>query len=104
MKLKFGYMKNKLCLAIIMVAIFELRAQPNKVTSTSAASIQFSDTKSVTYQAIRSDNLDIFYREAGNTLAPTILSLLGFPSASHMYRDILKDLSAKYHVIAPDYP
>jgi pimeloyl-ACP methyl ester carboxylesterase len=50
------------------------------------------------------DGLSIFYREAGDPSKPTILFLHGFPSSSHMYRDIIKDLSANYHLIAPDYP
>ncbi len=47
---------------------------------------------------------DIFYREAGSKNKPTILLLHGFPSSSHMYRDLINDLSADYHLIAPDYP
>jgi pimeloyl-ACP methyl ester carboxylesterase len=50
------------------------------------------------------DGLSIFYREAGDPAKPTILFLHGFPSSSHMYRDIIKDLSVDYHLIAPDYP
>ena len=56
------------------------------------------------FHSIRIDGLDIFYREAGDKNKPVILFLHGFPSSSHMYRDILNDLSEKYHVIAPDYP
>jgi pimeloyl-ACP methyl ester carboxylesterase len=48
--------------------------------------------------------LDIFYREAGDKDKPTILLLHGFPSSSHMYRDLINDLSSDYHLIAPDYP
>jgi len=50
------------------------------------------------------DGLDIFYREAGDKNNPTILLLHGFPSSSHMYRDLINDLSEDYHLIAPDYP
>jgi len=56
------------------------------------------------FHTINVDGLDIFYREAGEKDKPVILFLHGFPSSSHMYRDIMNDLSAKYHVIAPDYP
>ena len=48
--------------------------------------------------------LDIFYREAGDKDKPTILLLHGFPSSSHMFRDLINDLSSDYHLIAPDYP
>jgi pimeloyl-ACP methyl ester carboxylesterase len=47
----------------------------------------------------------IFYREAGNKERhPTILPLHGFPSSSHMYRNLINALSDKFHLIAPDYP
>lgn len=58
----------------------------------------------VTFNTIDVQGLQIFYREAGPADAPVILFLHGFPSSSHMYRDILRDLAASYHVIAPDYP
>ena len=48
--------------------------------------------------------MTIFYREAGDPSKPTILLLHGFPSSSHMYRDLINDLSFGYHLIAPDYP
>ncbi|OYX73548.1 MAG: hypothetical protein B7Y95_08750 [Rhizobiales bacterium 32-66-11] len=50
------------------------------------------------------DGLEIFYRESGPKDAPVLLLLHGFPSSSHMYRDLIPKLSAKYRVIAPDYP
>jgi pimeloyl-ACP methyl ester carboxylesterase len=46
----------------------------------------------------------IFYREAGPKTAPTILLLHGFPTSSHMFRDLIPALSDRYHVIAPDLP
>jgi len=59
---------------------------------------------SINYKTIKIDGLDIFYREAGNKKNPTILLLHGFPSSSHMYRDLMNDLSDFYFLIAPDYP
>src|SRR6516162_4677264 len=50
------------------------------------------------------DGLNIFYREAGPKDAPTLLLLHGFPSASHMFRDLIPQLSDKFRVIAPDLP
>lgn len=50
------------------------------------------------------NGLNIFYREAGNRNHPTILLLHGFPSSSHMYRNLMIQLADRYHVIAPDYP
>jgi pimeloyl-ACP methyl ester carboxylesterase len=56
------------------------------------------------FKTVKVDGLDIFYREAGDKNKPTILLLHGFPSSSHMYRDLINGLSADYHLIAPDYP
>jgi len=49
-------------------------------------------------------DLDIFYREAGDPKKPAIVLLHGFPSSSHMYREVLRGLSDSYYLIAPDYP
>jgi pimeloyl-ACP methyl ester carboxylesterase len=56
------------------------------------------------YNTIKIDSLNIFYREAGPTDAPVIVLLHGFPSSSHMYRDLITALKDDYHLIAPDYP
>src|SRR5687767_3661052 len=58
----------------------------------------------VAYKTVAIDGLDIFYREAGPADAPTVLLLHGFPSSSHMFRELIPDLAARYHVVAPDYP
>lgn len=58
----------------------------------------------VTYHTAQVDGLKIFYREAGPKDAPTLVLLHGFPSSSHMYRELIPRLSDKYHVVAPDYP
>lgn len=46
----------------------------------------------------------IFYREAGDAANPAIVLLHGFPSSSHMFRDLIPQLAERFHVIAPDYP
>ncbi len=73
-------------------------------TSLSTSAQTISDKNHVVYRTLKVDGLDIFYREAGPAAAPTILFLHGFPSSSHMYRDLINDLASTYHVIAPDYP
>ena len=57
-----------------------------------------------THDKINIDGLDIFYREAGPKDAPTIVLLHGFPSSSHMFRDLIAELQNDFHLIAPDYP
>ena len=56
-----------------------------------------------TYKTAKVRGLSHFYREAGPTDAPTIVLLHGFPSSSHMYRDLIPMLADKFHLIAPDY-
>ena len=58
----------------------------------------------VRYLTARVGGLDIFYREAGPKDAPAVLLLHGFPSSSHMFRDLIPLLADKYRVVAPDYP
>ena len=58
----------------------------------------------ITYRTINVDGQNIFYREAGSPNAPTILLLHGFPTSSHMFRNLISDLSDRFHLIAPDYP
>lgn len=60
--------------------------------------------KKVNFKTVKVDGVDIFYRVAGDETKPTILLLHGFPSSSHMYRDLINNLSEDYHLIAPDYP
>src|SRR6516225_3923350 len=58
----------------------------------------------VIYQTAHVDGLNIFYREAGNRKLPSILLLHGFPSSSHMFRDLIPILAEHYRVLAPDFP
>lgn len=58
----------------------------------------------VAYKTAKIQGLDIFYREAGHKDAPTLLLLHGYPTSSHMFRNLIQDLSDEYHLIAPDYP
>ena len=57
-----------------------------------------------TYQRAVVNGNAIFYREAGAKDAPTILLLHGFPTSSHMFRNLIPILADRYHVIAPDLP
>jgi len=56
------------------------------------------------YRTKTVDGIKIFYREAGPKAAPVVLLLHGFPTSSHMFRNLIPELADRYHVIAPDYP
>lgn len=58
----------------------------------------------VQFKRMNVDGLSLFYREAGCPSNPAIILLHGFPSSSHMFRDLIPQLSDCYYVIAPDYP
>ncbi len=72
-------------------------APQHAVSAASAASVTHYRTTTV-------DGVEIFYREAGPANGPAVVLLHGFPTSSHMYRNLIPVLSDKYHVIAPDYP
>jgi len=56
------------------------------------------------HKTVSVNGVDVFYREAGPEDAPTVLLLHGFPTSSHMFRNLIPALSDRYHVLAPDYP
>ncbi len=62
-----------------------------------------ADTQ-VQHRIAEINGLDIFYREAGPADAPVVLLLHGFPTSSHMFRNLIPQLADQYHVVAPDYP
>jgi len=58
----------------------------------------------IKYRSADVDGLKVFYREAGAADAPALLLLHGFPSASHMFRDLIPLLADRFHIVAPDLP
>lgn len=58
----------------------------------------------VRYKTVEIDGVDIFYREAGIKGNPTLLLLHGFPTSSHMFRNLIQDLGDEFYLVAPDYP
>jgi hypothetical protein len=73
-------------LVIMSVAIFHSTARADNSTA-------------VSYRTVTIDGLDIFYREAGNPERPTILLPHGFPTSSHMFRDLIPVLADQYHLV-----
>jgi pimeloyl-ACP methyl ester carboxylesterase len=58
----------------------------------------------IAYRTADVDGLSVFYREAGAADAPTLLLLHGFPSSSHMFRELIPLLAGEFHLVAPDLP
>jgi pimeloyl-ACP methyl ester carboxylesterase len=58
----------------------------------------------IKYRTADVDGFKIFYREAGEAGAPKLLLLHGFPTAGHMFRDLIPHLADRFHIIAPDLP
>jgi pimeloyl-ACP methyl ester carboxylesterase len=61
-------------------------------------------TSAVRYRTVDLGQVQMFYREAGEKAAPVVLLLHGFPTSSHMYRNLIPQLADKYRVLAPDFP
>lgn len=95
---------KKLKLAGIVLAVLltksNMMAQSIATTSNKTASV----AATVHYRRVNVNGINIFYREAGPVGAPVVLLLHGYPTSSHMFRNLIPMLSEKYHVIAPDLP
>lgn len=73
-------------------------------TAAAAPHAQMQSTTATQYRYETVNGVQLFYREAGDPAAQTVVLLHGFPSSSHMFRDLIPLLAGKFHVIAPDMP
>ena len=62
------------------------------------------ESSNISYRTVTIEDVEIFYREAGNPDHPTLLLLHGFPTSSHMFRNLIPALADEFHLVAPDYP
>ena len=101
---------NKLNLPYTVLALTLAAVTPTGIAATQAADVgvtvaaSVQQTQHTRHKTITVNGVEIFYREAGPSDAPTILLLHGFPTSSHMFRNLIPALVDKYHVVAPDYP
>jgi pimeloyl-ACP methyl ester carboxylesterase len=79
-------------------AILAGRREQSQTPTTTTAGVH------VQYKTVRIDGLEVFYREAGRSDAPVVLLLHGFPTSSHMFRNLIPALADKFRLVAPDYP
>jgi pimeloyl-ACP methyl ester carboxylesterase len=79
-------------------------SQSSPVRAEQAAEGLDADAARTRYKSVPIDGLKLFYREAGSPCAPALLLLHGFPTSSHMFRNLIPALADRYHVVAPDYP
>lgn len=96
--------KRYLKIVAIGAALASLAAVPDAISAQAQEHTDQAVAPVTYYRTAKINGLDIFYREAGPADAPVVLLLHGFPTSSHMFRNLIPALSARYHVIAPDYP
>jgi pimeloyl-ACP methyl ester carboxylesterase len=101
--MKTQILKSALGIAAIAVLSLGLFSFENS-TSDEATDKVKEKTQATLHKTVKVNDLNIFYREAGDVNKPTILLLHGYPTSSHMFRNLITDLSVQYHVLAPDYP
>ena len=90
---------------LVMISIAGLAMISEETPPAPAAVMQPDSPQYPTrYETVEVDGREIFYREAGPKDAPTLLLLHGFPTSSHMFRNLMLALSDQFHLIAPDYP
>ena len=95
----------KSVLGIFVIAILSLGIYSFKSAPVNGSTDKMElNTNATFYRTLKVNGLDIFYREAGDVNKPTILLLHGYPTSSYMFRNLITDLSVRYHVLAPDYP
>ena len=88
----------------VLLAVGLTIASPS-ITPLSAEDLRVDeDVTLVKYRTETIQDLNVAYREAGDPANPTMLLLHGFPTSSHMFRDLIPRIAETWHVIAPDYP
>lgn len=90
--------------ALAASAIVALTGLVSNTTASTQQTEQTVQASAVHYGTETIDGLEVFYREAGTVGQPQLVLLHGFPTSSHMFRNLIDDLGDEFHIIAPDYP
>jgi pimeloyl-ACP methyl ester carboxylesterase len=101
--MKSKILKSALGIAAIALLSLGLFSFENFTKDEATVNVK-EKTQATLHKTVKVNDLNIFYREAGDVNKPTILLLHGYPTSSHMFRNLITDLSVRYHVLAPDYP
>ncbi len=96
--------KPMILAALIAFSLTVLGSMAVITSHTTHAAENTMHATNITNRTLDVDGTNIFYREAGPKDAPVLLLLHGFPSSSHMFRNLIPALADSYHVIAPDFP
>lgn len=91
-----------LALGALVVATGLISAPLQASQNTGAKTVKAANA--VFHRSLKIQGINITYREAGDPNKPTVVLLHGFPTSSHMFRNLIPALSSRYHVLAPDYP
>lgn len=95
---------HRLVILLMLACVGLAPTPPAFATSPQTAAIQRPAAIPVFYRSTPIDGVNVFYREAGPADGPVVLLLHGFPTSSHMFRNLIPLLADRYRVIAPDYP
>lgn len=90
--------------ALVAASAVALSLTLSQITPPAQAVGAAEASSKASYRSEMIDGVKVAYREAGDPARPTVLLLHGFPTSSHMFRNLIPELAERYHVIAPDYP
>ncbi len=95
---------NRLILSLMLATVSFAPLSQAVAAPAKQAAITQQVPVNMHYRSAKIDGVNMFYREAGPSDGPVVLLLHGFPTSSHMFRNLIPLLADRYHVIAPDYP
>jgi len=95
-KILFDKLHRKIALITCKTKFNRLENRQTRISSMKTASVSF--------KTAQVNGFKVFYREAGDSQAPAVLLLHGFPTSSHMFRNLIPQLADDYHLVAPDLP